>query len=155
VVSCTSEGADVTLTVEVPPADETLLNRLEALSPDAENVDPIGTVTGPDGTVLIASFTDNGEDCVGVFDSDESTTGCGGLNPIGEQWIVLQSGGNGRTALLVATPPEATEIRVTADDGTTYSASTLGEYGYIAFDSNTFGPPVLSIWAGDELIHEQ
>lgn len=153
-VACSPEVADVTFTVQVPPTDQGMVTQVEALLQDATNVELVGTVTGRDEMVLVARYSENGEDCVGVFHPTSWTTGCGGIQPFDGQWIILQGGGGKSTSLLLATPPEATEIRVTTGDGQTYSAPTLDEYGYISFEPFA-GSRVVSVWAGDEMIHEQ
>lgn len=51
-------------------------------------------------------------------------------------------------------PSVATEVRLSTNDGVTYSAPTMGEFGYIGFERVDAGY-VLSIRNGDELVHQQ
>lgn len=155
-ISCTSEAADVNFTVEIPPTDQQLITRAEAELADigAENVVLIGTVTGRDETVLVAEYVDSGDECVVVFEENGSNSACGNIEGFDDQWVVISGGSRDSTILLLATPPEATEVRVTTVDGLTYAAPTLGPYGYISFESLQ-GTGVLSVWGGDELLYEK
>lgn len=156
VVSCTSETADITFITQVPPTDEQMITRAEAqlAAIGAEDVELIGTVTGNDETVLVAEYVDSGDECVVIFEESGSSSACGNIDGFNKQWVVLNGGSEDSSFLLLATPPEATEIRVTDSDGVTYAAPTLGRYGYISFDSSE-GTGVLSVWAGDELLYEE
>lgn len=50
-------------------------------------------------------------------------------------------------------PEGATEVRLSTNDGATYPAPAMGEFGFIGYDRFD-GGYVLSIWDGDELLFQ-
>ena len=153
-VACSNQGADVIFDVDAPPTDSDLIERVTSDLADTSDVELIGTVTGLDESVLIATFREEGEDCIAVYDESGYTSACGGLDDPVDGFVLMNGGDRDKNWMLLVVPDGTTEVRVTTAEAVTYSAPPVGSYAYIAF-VRVDAPGVLSVWAGDELLYER